>query len=374
MTEFAQLDLKRQLDVIHEAIFGWPLDHASPIDDLTRSASLQEATHKLLRSERVQGLLGETRLQFERLDRKSQLDIVHTALFGWPLDHLSPTEELLQSDTLQAATHKLINTPRGRFVMRDSVPLWPSDKWVCADYFGLRIWVNLFDSYVARGVLENNWEVDEVQFMLDRLAPGDVMVDAGANVGVYTLQAARAVGPAGKVYAFEPQADTFAMLSRSVGDNGFAERVVLDNCALGDRDGIAAIWRHHSSNPGASFIAAELVEGAGNATALKRLDAITFDRAVKLLKMDIEGYEPLLVKGAQRFLREHRPTIITEWFPRSMQNVAKSSSFDYFEMLVGLRYKVFLLDGRSLAQEMTLESLPGLEAIAEPINIACVPD
>lgn len=318
------------------------------------------------------GTQPDTVAQFQALDRKSQMDIVHCAIFGWPLDHLSPTDTLLNSASLQEAAHKLLGTERVRFHLREAVPLWATDKWVCVDFNDLKIWVNLADSYVARGVIEGDWENQEVGFVLDHLNAGDAMVDVGANVGVYTLQAARQVGSEGRVYAFEPQADTFSMLKRSVGDNGFSDRVVIDNCALGDEDGAASIWRHHANNPGASII----VQGdfdAGSATSLKRLDSIAFDRKIALLKMDIEGYEPLLVAGGMRFFAEHRPIIVSEWFPRSIAQVARSSSAAYFAQLTDLGYAVHLLEGRNLGERLSAETLPRFDDVTEPFNIACMP-
>lgn len=373
MQDFAQLDRRGQMDIVHTAIFGWPLDQLSSTQELLDHPSLQDSTRQLLRSERVQHQIGLLAPGFDLLDRKAQLDMVHVAIFGWPLDDLSPVAELMNSRSLQEATHKLLDSGRVRLATRESVPLWPTDKWVCTDFLGLTIWVNLNDSYVARGVLDGDWENQEVGFALDQLRPGDTMVDVGANVGVYTLQAARAVGPEGRVYAFEPQTDIFAMLSRSVADNGFESRVVLENCAVGDRDGPAAIWRHHANNPGASIITADPVEGAGNVTALKMLDSIRFDAPVKLLKMDIEGFEPLLVAGAQTFLREHRPIIVTEWFPRAIRNVAGTTSSHYFDQLADLGYEIFMLDGRVLGAPFTRTDVARHEDVEEPFNIACMP-
>lgn len=374
MQELAKPGLKDQLDAVHMAVFGWPLDQLSPTAELLSSASLQEATRKLLMTERARTFLNLETPSFLALDMKSQLDIVHTAIFGWALDHLSETDYLLSSATLQEATHRLVDSQRARSFMREAIPVWPVDKWVCTEYFDLRIWVNLNDSYVALGVLNDNWENNEVAFVLDNLSPGDAMIDVGANVGVYTLQAARKVGPAGKVYAFEPQTDIGTMLARSIAENGFDDRCVLHNFALGDRDGMAAVWRHHGSNPGASIITAEEILGeSGNATSLKRLDSMTFERPIKLLKMDIEGYEPLLVAGGQQFFREHHPIIITEWFPRSMQQVAGLSSEHYFRELTALDYRVHFLDGKQVGGPLTEDRVREFDNIGEPFNIVCIP-
>ena len=363
MNDMVQQNISRELRELHIELLKVAMKSA---ELFTSSAAMQSAINCLQPD--PDGFLN----RFQALDRKSQLDIVHYAIFGWPLDHLSPTETLVGAATIQDATHKLLGTERVQSYLRESVPLWSTDKWVCAEFSDLKIWVNLADSYVARGVIEGDWENQEVGFVLDHLDPGDGMVDVGANVGVYTLQAARRVGPKGRVYAYEPQADTFSMLKRSVHDNGFKDRVILDNCALGDEDGSASIWRHHPNNPGASIIVSSDSQ-EGTATVLKRLDTVAFDRKIKLLKMDIEGYEPLLVAGGLKFFSEHRPIIVSEWFPRSLVQVARSSSTAYFAQLTELGYAVHLLDGRALGERLSAETLGRFDDVNEPFNIACMP-
>ena len=301
------------------------------------------------------------------------INTLHIGLFGWPIDRFTPIEDLLRSDSFQEATRKLLHSSRARQCLWNSIPLWPEDKWVCTEYVDLRIWVNLHDSYVSRGVLQGAWETDEVAFVMDNLKPGDSMLDVGANVGVYTLQAARAVGETGRVYSFEPQSDVFAMLSRSVQENGFAERCILNNFALGDRDGAASIWRHHDTNPGASFITSGDIGQDGNPTQLRKLDSLAFDNKVRMLKMDVEGYEPLLLAGGETFLRDHKPIIITEWFPRSMSEVAGSSSEEYFDRLSSLGYAVHRLEGSTPGMQIHPSGLHQYEDITEPFNIVCLP-
>ena len=73
---------------------------------------------------------------------------------------------------------------------------------------------------------------------LARLRPGDVVYDIGANVGVYTLLAAHRVGPAGRVFAFEPHAATTATLLENVALNGVGDRVDVLSCALHRSTGV----------------------------------------------------------------------------------------------------------------------------------------
>src|SRR5207237_675228 len=79
---------------------------------------------------------------------------------------------------------------------------------------------------------------------------GDVVVDAGANIGCFTLKAARKIGSKGKVLAFEPMMENFSMLTENVRLNGFTN-VFPEECALGESDGEAELNvydRHGSSS------------------------------------------------------------------------------------------------------------------------------
>ncbi|MEM6996443.1 MAG: FkbM family methyltransferase, partial [Myxococcota bacterium] len=64
------------------------------------------------------------------------------------------------------------------------------------------------------------WEALQTKALLERLEPGDTFVDVGANLGYYTVLAAKKVGPSGRVFAFEPDPESFALLKRNVDRNG----------------------------------------------------------------------------------------------------------------------------------------------------------
>ena len=308
-----------------------------------------------------------------RLPMVQQVDLLHRALFGWPIDQLTPVAELASSFNITDAARKILNSARFRWDARGVIPLWPQDKWVCTDAFGLRIWVNLHDGYVSWGVLHEDWENEEVGFVLQHLQPGDTFVDVGANVGVYTLQAARTVGPGGRVYSVEPRPDTCAMLRRSIGDNGFADRCTVFNVALGSE----AVWGdlntvHDPLNPGSTFIS-QKADGPVRIVPLDSLP-IAEDRPVKVLKMDIEGFEPIMMDGAHAFFRRHRPVVVTEIFPRAIRSVSGREAETYFDQFAALGYTVHRLDGSEVGSRMDRADVTAIAAISDPFNIVCLPD
>ena len=86
------------------------------------------------------------------------------------------------------------------------------------------------------------FEPFQTELVVNEVRPGDVAIDLGAHIGYYTLLLARLVGPTGRVLAFEPDPDNFALLSRNVEMNGYAN-VELFNAAASDRPGRSPLFR-----------------------------------------------------------------------------------------------------------------------------------
>lgn len=140
------------------------------------------------------------------------------------------------------------------------------------------------------------------EFIRRRLGPGSVFVDAGANVGAYTLPVARLVGPTGRVIAFEAHPVTWRYLARNVAANGLSNVVEL-NIALGEAPGrIAVVFL--AANPGETHVATK----AEQETKVEEVEMLPVDAAlaaqglgvVDYLKIDVEGFELPVLRGAAR--------------------------------------------------------------------------
>lgn len=158
------------------------------------------------------------------------------------------------------------------------------------------------------GYLLGTTEPEEQAFVAAHLTPGDVFYDIGANVGFYSTIAARLVGPAGHVYAFEPHPTSAASAARNAELNGFANVTVVP-AAVSDVDGRMTL--------GLAEISAKnhLVDGPGlevDVVALdgwrRRRDA----RAPTLIMIDAEGAELAVLDGMREALAEHRPVVCCE--------------------------------------------------------------
>lgn len=158
------------------------------------------------------------------------------------------------------------------------------------------------------------------------LSPGDIVVDAGANMGAHTLNLARCVGPRGRVLAFEPTVGAFARLQRNIALNpDLAASIVARQAMLVSEPGQAvepsayASWRiDGASSPDSHPLHLGTPISTLGAVGTT-LDAATKDqRPVKLIKLDVDGHELEVLGGAKELLHRDHPLIVMELAPYTM--------------------------------------------------------
>ena len=144
-------------------------------------------------------------------------------------------------------------------------------------------------------------------------APGEILLDVGANVGMYTIWAA--MTRQSRVFAFEPEAQNYAVLNRNIQLNGVASRVTAYCMGLSDTAGLSALHMadlrvggsNHSLGEALDFehkpLAAQFVQGSISGT----VDALVASGAMPVphhIKIDVDGFEPRVIAGARATLRD----------------------------------------------------------------------
>jgi FkbM family methyltransferase len=169
-------------------------------------------------------------------------------------------------------------------------------------------------------------------------------VDVGANKGAYLYWMRRAVGPRGEVYAFEPQPGLARYLESARAGMGW-DNVSIREVALSDSAGRRALHVPGRENsPGASLEAGV----GGNA---REVDVDTLDRqlegagAIRLVKVDVEGHELAVFRGAARTLAAHHPALL---FESEMRHLAGRSPHEVFAFLRTLGYRGAFFSPRGL--------------------------
>lgn len=140
------------------------------------------------------------------------------------------------------------------------------------------------------------------------LAPGATFVDLGAHVGYYTLLAARAVGPSGRVYAFEPNPTPRAFLERNVEENGLSERVRIVAAAAYDAPGRLEFTADPDFSEGGHLGRVGAAAARSFEVEATSVDAFLETEGwprVDLVKMDIEGAEMAALRGMAATIRKN---------------------------------------------------------------------
>lgn len=161
-------------------------------------------------------------------------------------------------------------------------------------------------------------EIDEVETFAvwcDLVRKANTIIDIGANLGIYTLSAC-AVNPEATVVAFEPVTGTAEQLRLNVALNGWVDRCTVDEHAVTDHSGEALFYVPGDFSPIASLDPSGFRGKTGTATTVRvgTLDELV-SRPVDLVKIDVEKFEPAVLRGMSRILADDRPAIIVECLP-----------------------------------------------------------
>jgi FkbM family methyltransferase len=177
------------------------------------------------------------------------------------------------------------------------------------------------------------WERQTWQGISEHVPNGGVFVDVGADIGYYSLKAAVMVGRGGRVLAIEPNPETLVRLRANVRESG-ASAITVEPSACSDSEGIVEFFAATHANAGASSLsranAAEAGPVAGSyRVRARRLDSIVRESGVTrvdVIKVDVEGAELLVLKGAVETLARYHPVVVVEMIDEQLKNMGTSSA------------------------------------------------
>lgn len=196
---------------------------------------------------------------------------------------------------------------------------------------GHKIFVDTADrSITPHLIADGEWEIWVTMALQRALRPGMTVVEVGCNMGIHTLAMASLIGPTGRLFGFEPNPAMFRLLSWSTEVNGFTDRVTLFNSAAYDTAGTAS-FEYNMSGPGGGNLV--LLRPVSPGLTSLTVQMTTLDSAladvgeVQLLRIDAEGSEPAIIKGAAGVIALSPDlTIIMEWFPEGMTRCCGAES------------------------------------------------
>jgi FkbM family methyltransferase len=169
------------------------------------------------------------------------------------------------------------------------------------------------DIYIGRMLRDyGEYSEGEVSLFREIVRPGDIVIEAGANIGCHTVPLAQMVGPSGLVFAFEPQLKLYLMLCGNIALNDL-DNVNPLNAAVGMTEGVLVVPKldYNLTNNFAGLSLSS--QGEGRRVRMVSLDVMAKSfPSLRLLKADVEGMEYQVLSGAQKLIARTRPFIYVE--------------------------------------------------------------
>lgn len=193
---------------------------------------------------------------------------------------------------------------------------------------------------VARSILATGfWERDTVIWIDQQLPEGGTFIDVGAHIGFHSLKAAQRVGPNGRVVSVEPNPATLRELRENVASSRVPQ-VAIEPVACSDRRARLELFASNRSNTGMASLSNRNAERDSAGSVAYQVDALPLDEIVArqglsrvdVIKIDVEGAETLVLKGAAQTIARFHPVIVMEMLDDQLR--AMNSSVVEVQMLL----------------------------------------
>jgi FkbM family methyltransferase len=231
--------------------------------------------------------------------------------------------------------------------------------------YGHKIYVDTRDmSLTPHILLDGCWEPWIVNVFRNTVEPNMNVIDIGANIGYYSLLAADAIGPNGKLVSFEANAEIADILYRNLAINGFSDRSEVVSKAVYSRTDTLKFGIFERYQGGSSLYATpEHGEQLRDAVKIVEVEAISLDEfcepgsRIEFLKIDAEGAESRIFDGARRVITENRQLqILMEYAPALIESEGGSVE-EFYKKIASFGFRVFRIAYDSTLVESSFDDL-----------------
>jgi FkbM family methyltransferase len=203
-------------------------------------------------------------------------------------------------------------------------------------------------SFLCRPIVRGNFEIGERRLLERLLVKGDVFVDVGANIGLFTVIAGRCVGVTGKVLAVEPSLPTCIILKSQIALNNL-QNVEICHVGISNEAGELELYQGTDSNDPFNSFGVPIWEGEFKPTKVPvtTYDSLLKDRlqgqTVRLVKIDTEGWEcNVLAGGRASLVCADAPDLMIEFCEKALQACGRSC-VDLYQAVRDYGYKTFVI-------------------------------
>jgi FkbM family methyltransferase len=197
----------------------------------------------------------------------------------------------------------------------------------------------LIGAYLRQGVAYEPYVMEAFDAAL---ASANVVLDVGANIGIFTMRAASRIPATGTVIAVEPLAQNLRALYAGIEYNGF-RNVQVFPFAASDAPGL--VWMGCNADSSNGILGAAAVDGNASTTApAHRLDQLlAFLDRLDVIKIDIEGHEPIAWRGLSGLLQRFRPVVFAEFSPVAIGQRGLATAEQFAEQMLGYSPRIQVL-------------------------------
>lgn len=186
------------------------------------------------------------------------------------------------------------------------------------------------------------WEAFETRLFINRLKPGSVFVDVGANIGYYTVIAAELVGETGRIYAFEPERENFKLLQKNTGQST-CRHVILTHAGLSNRNSTAQLFLSDDN------LGDHRLYDRGNRQSqqvnLLAGDDFFSGQHIDFLKIDTQGAEYQVIDGLKHTIQDNLDHLdmVVEFWPWGLLE-AGNSARELIELIRPFNFNIYIID------------------------------
>jgi FkbM family methyltransferase len=215
--------------------------------------------------------------------------------------------------------------------------------------------INLYKDSVLSRLIYDGFEREETDYLIKTLKKGDIFVDIGTNIGLFSLLASKIVGDEGKVLCFEPAPLTFSRLQENISLNDF-RNIDARNIGLSiekaeltfyvSNNGYDA-WNSFAQSQDNKLESSIQVPVSTLDFELKDIDK----SKIKLVKIDVEGWEKFVLYGGKDFLVNYKPIVMVEFTEENTFN-AGYPVYEIYDIMQGFGYEWYRISNGKLVKEV----------------------
>lgn len=240
--------------------------------------------------------------------------------------------------------------------------------------YNFKLYLDLRQYHISFGIMNGEYEKFDIDLVKAILPDKGQLIDVGGNVGYYSLSAAAHPSFRGAVLAFEPLPKLWDLFNRSIMENGFEDRVSVRQLALADVPGELQLNdAENTVNAGATRLVTNAADSrVGRMTKVETLDHVIGNLRPDVMKVDIEGAEGLFLKGAQRTITAHKPSLLMEINRDMLGVLSKTSPGGIYRHLSERGYHIWTSEQKQLTQIATADELDQNFPVGAVANILAV--